>query len=282
MGSRRRIESDDPANRRTRAQQDLRFLMESFSEAFAPMEKDGRITSVGQGAIERLLGTELRLAERFGPRFEDVRSRIAEQRIENDPRLRQLDRISARGLGTIFQGLQGLNEPGALPSDVRANLQESVRGAQAARGVLDSSAGAVQEAARLAGGTEAFRASRISQALPFISAGTQIRQAPQRSFGVVGQFAPGPAQLLGAQLQSQQIGQQAEFADTQLALQADQARAELIKSGILLAGSVATGGALGAAGAVGFGGGFGSGALTGLGAAFGIPAQNQGGGGGFF
>jgi hypothetical protein len=66
--------------------------------------------------------------------------------------------------------LKGLNAGGdGLPDDFRRTLTEDVRSSQAARGLVDSDTSAIQESARLIGGSEQIRSSRLNEVQGYLS-----------------------------------------------------------------------------------------------------------------
>jgi hypothetical protein len=66
--------------------------------------------------------------------------------------------------------LAGLNAGGdGLPDDFRRTLTEDVRSSQASRGLVDSDTSAIQEAARLMGGSEQIRSSRLNEVQNYLS-----------------------------------------------------------------------------------------------------------------
>lgn len=257
MGGQRRVRSEESGSRQNLAQEDLNNLLLSFQNAF---QGGGQGQGLGYESIAPILGTELQLQQQFGARFQEQQQAA----IQRDPILSRLSQTAQRGLDSILSGIASGNN---LPSDVRQNLLQEIRGSQAARGVLESPRAGLEEAVRLSGGREAFRAARLAQAAPFISAGLNLG-SQGRDFSVLGQFAPGPSEMLQGNLQSRNLAFQSASMNANLGAQADAARGQLIGTGIGLAGTVATGGLLGGVG----GAGFGAGAMGGLGQFFGFPA----------
>jgi hypothetical protein len=94
--------------------------------------------------------------------------------------------------------LAGLNAGGdGLPDDFRRTLTEDVRSSQASRGLVDSDTSAIQEAARLMGGSEQIRSSRLQEVQGYLSGVTN--QA-------LGYLLPNMSTLYGGELQRSMAG----------------------------------------------------------------------------
>lgn len=206
---------------------------------------------------------QLRIQKELGPAFQELQRELTERSIRLDPvasRLRTLAVRSIEGQTRVRTKLEqattlGLDElvRGELPGDVQRSLLEDVRGAQAARGVVASPGAAIEEAARLAGGREAFRASRLGQAGAFLTQ-SQNLAAPGIGFANVPgvpqlsppqQFLPTPGAVFSGGIQLSDLSQRAALANAQLDFQRMQAYGQL-------AGTALGFGALG----FGSGGGF--------------------------
>lgn len=75
--------------------------------------------------------------------------------------------------GYQTQMLNNLNfDENGLPADLSRSITQGVRSSLASRGLEDSSIGALQEVAALAGGSEAIRNNRLSQVRDFLSSST--------------------------------------------------------------------------------------------------------------
>ena len=142
------------------ANRDFRTFFNSLEEII----QGGRLGDVGQ----RLAGDELDLTKQFGGQFQDLAQQLFQRGISNDPTSKALQELGLRQTELATQGLDGL-ENGGLPSDVRQNILNDVRGRSASQGFLENDNQAVVEAARLAGGREQFRAARLGQAQSILS-----------------------------------------------------------------------------------------------------------------
>ena len=80
--------------------------------------------------------------------------------------LEDADPVFAAYKKTIMEGLN--TDENGLPADFARQLTETTRGAQAARGVLESDTSAIQEAVALMGGREAVRARRLGDVKEYL------------------------------------------------------------------------------------------------------------------
>lgn len=138
-----------------------------FNPETGRFEDTGPFSRAG-GIVRGLAEEELALTRRFAPQFIRTEQRLNEQAIQGDPlarRLRGTALSTLRGVDDLLEGVFS----GDLPDDVRRSITEDVRGAQSARGILESGVGAVEEASRLAGGRERFRSARIQQVAGLLS-----------------------------------------------------------------------------------------------------------------
>jgi len=107
------------------------------------------------------------------------------------------DPIFAAYRQQVSGGLAGI-ENGGIPDDFRRTITENLRASQAQRGIIDSNVGAIEEAVRLAGGTEAIRQQRLAEAQNYFNGVTR---------GAIGAFMPDLSMFLGAQAQTSAFNQ---------------------------------------------------------------------------
>lgn len=225
-----RVRAEGQGQRQNLAQEDLFNFLNSVIQNFGAGG-----TGPGTKAAKRLLRSELELSRKFGGALAEQQREL----IAQDPILSRLSQGAQKGLDRIFGGL---GTAGRLPGDIRSNLTSEIRGSLASRGILESPSGALEEAVRLAGGREAFRAQRIAQAAPFISAGLNLGQQP-RNFSPLGQFAPSASGLFQGQLQSRQISAGVAAQNAQLKAQGQQGLGQLLGAGLGAAATIFSGGA---------------------------------------
>lgn len=222
MGGAPRVRAEGSSQRQDLAQEDMFNFLNSITQNFGPGG-----TGPGAKAAKRLMNTELALSRQFGLPMGLEQQRVQQGLIANDPILSRLSKGAQQGLDKIFGGL---GTAGRLPDDLRQNFTQEIRRSFASRGIMDSPNAALGEAVRLAGGREAFRAQRIAQAAPFISAGLSLGSAPARSFNPFQSFLPGPEALFGGQLQSRGIAAGVAGQNAQLRAQSQAATGQLLGS----------------------------------------------------
>lgn len=115
-----------------------------------------------------------------------------------EDQLAAADPAFARYRQTIQHGLDGI-ENGGIPDDLRRTITENLRSSQAQRGIIDSNVGAIEEAVRLAGGSEMVRAQRLAEQRAYFGDVTQ---------GAIQSFLPTLGMNLGLQTNAQQFNQQ--------------------------------------------------------------------------
>lgn len=166
-------------------------------------------TIASLGNLTRLgLQQDLLTSQQYGSQFADERRRL----MNEDPLIRRLRGIAISGLKDV----QG----GGLPGDIQKSILDRVRTSQAARGFEDSPGSIAAEAAALTGGAEAFRQTRLNQALAvgnqyaapgqMLSGGipsvSQMFNLQQNTLGLQNQQAQGD---YNARMQNVQLGGQA-------------------------------------------------------------------------
>lgn len=105
--------------------------------------------------------------------------------------LEAADPILASYRSVVESGLEGLED--GLPADFRRTLTQEVRASQASRGIIDSDMAAIEESARLIGGSELIRATRLQEAQNYLSGVTNLGVAA---------LVPGAAQMLQGSVDS--------------------------------------------------------------------------------
>lgn len=157
-----------------RVAQTFQALFRQFERVLEP--QDGGPSRASRLA-EQIAQDEIGLTSRFGREFLDLEQQLTERAIQGDPLARAQREGALQLTGAATQGLQDILS-GELPADVRRTIEQDLRASQAARGVLDSGTAGVEEAARLAGGREFFRAQRLGQAAGILGGGLGLMNLP--------------------------------------------------------------------------------------------------------
>lgn len=164
--------------------------MENLFLPYDQLVEMGRLKPGAKGGVGKGFAGLSGNQSRIGRDITGFESMLA----ESDPVFAQYQKVMQGSLAGMAEGGDG------LPADFRRTLTEDVRSSQAARGLVESDTSAVEEAARLMGGSEQIRSRRLSEATDYLS-GVQKY--------ALGFMLPNMSQLYGGELQRAMQGSNA-------------------------------------------------------------------------